>query len=118
MVMVVAFPLFAQDSTAESCAPASSRTLDLVFADPLADSEDVAVRMADVHRARIPRHVRRRPGDLEALFDAVPVHRVDVVHPHEQPHAGVRGFASVAAECHRGVAPAAAALAALAEKDL
>jgi hypothetical protein len=47
----------------------------------LADAEHVAVGMPHVHLAGVPRHIRRRPCDLDALLDAALVHFVDVVDP-------------------------------------
>src|SRR6266540_2003165 len=49
------------------------------------DPEDVAVGMAHVHLADAPRHVGRRPGDVETLLEAVPMDGVDVVHPDRHP---------------------------------
>src|SRR5438552_5309587 len=46
-----------------------------------ADSENVPVRVADVHLAGVPRHVGRRPGDIEALLNAALVNHVNVVNP-------------------------------------
>src|SRR5688572_32153937 len=45
------------------------------------DPEDMSIRMPYVHLAHVPRHVRRRPGHLEALFRAMSVHGIHVVHP-------------------------------------
>src|SRR5688572_6448686 len=57
------------------------------FLNPAADSEDVSVWVPHVHLANIPRHVGRRPGDLETLIKAALVDGVDVIHPDRHPHA-------------------------------
>jgi hypothetical protein len=47
----------------------------LPLLNPLADPEDMPVRMSHVHLANVPRHVGWRPGDFEALLKAV-LHRL------------------------------------------
>src|ERR1700694_2829203 len=53
----------------------------------LADSEDVAIWVTNVHLSDTPRLVSRRPGDVEILFQAMLVDRIDVVDPDRHPDA-------------------------------
>src|SRR4051794_12109217 len=76
----------------------------------------MAVRMAHVHLAQAPRLVSRRQGDLYALFDAVAMDGIDVLHRDRHPHAFV--LIVVHAECRGNVALAASALAVLAKENL
>src|SRR4051812_45824682 len=73
--------------------------------------------MAQVHFARMPLVVGGRPGDVQALLQAVLVDRVDVVYPHRHPATLVRDLIVPGAEGLAVGAAAAAALRALAEKD-
>jgi hypothetical protein len=82
-----------------------------------ADSENVAVRMAHVHLANIPRHVGGWPRDLETLLEAALVDRVDVVHSNRHPHALVRRIVALRPERFLDSAPASAALGVLTQKD-
>src|SRR5688572_1825913 len=82
------------------------------------DPEDMSIRMPYVHLAHVPRHVRRRPGHLEALFRAMSVHGIHVVHPDRHPHSPVCRVVAVAAEGHGKGASSAASLSVVAEKDL
>src|SRR4051812_4069817 len=72
--------------------------------------------MAHVHLADAPRLVGRRPGDLDALFDAVAMDGIDVIDPDRHPHAFV--LVIVDSERRGHVALAAPALAVLTEEDL
>jgi hypothetical protein len=49
------------------------------------NAEHVAVGMPNVHLARVPLDIRRRPRNLAALLDAARMHPVDVVDPHRHP---------------------------------
>src|SRR5688572_26821013 len=51
----------------------------------LTDSENVTVRMADVHLAHVPRHVSRWPGYLEAMIETALVSRFDIVDSDHHP---------------------------------
>src|SRR5262249_37857189 len=75
-----------------------------------ADTEDVAVRMADVHLPHAPWLVGRRPGHLEALREAPLVDGVHVVHPDRHPDALVRGIVAVGSSRFRERAPPPASL--------
>src|ERR1700677_5261666 len=63
-----------------------------------AESEDVAIRMASVHLANVPRHIGGRECDLQSSGEAMPVHLVHVVHPGRHPDALVALFVSVLLE--------------------
>src|SRR5437667_1455695 len=52
-----------------------------------ADPEHVAIRMAKVHLANVPRHIGRRKCDLQPGGDALLVHLVHIVHPDRHPDA-------------------------------
>src|SRR5215475_3580114 len=95
-------------------APRQSLTLLLFFADALANSEYMPVRMPHVHLANIPLHVRRRPSNVETLFQATLVNSINVVHPNRYPRSLVCAFISKRTERHLVVALASAALAAFA----
>ena len=73
--------------------------------------------MADVHLANAPRHICGWPRDLNILFQAVLVDRVDVVDPNTHPNAFVCFFPTVA-KSRRVRSLSASALSALAQKDL
>src|SRR5574338_16873 len=74
--------------------------------------------MSHVHLANVPRHVGRRPRNLEALVQAPPVNPVHVIHPDRHPHGTFRGLIRAGAERRTQRAPAASALPVLAEEDL
>src|SRR5215831_10111583 len=78
----------------------------------------MTVGMPHVHFANVPGHVGRRPRHFQALLDAAPVYGVDIVYPDRHPHGLLGGLVRLRAERHRLAAAAAAALPALAEKDL
>src|SRR5262245_21843807 len=84
----------------------------------LADSENVAVRVPNVHLANVPWHVGRRPGDFDPLLEAVPVHILDIIHPDRHPGALVPRLVAAGAEGHLRAAPPAATLTVLAKEDL
>src|SRR6516162_5993206 len=84
--------------------------------DPLADPEDVPVGVANMHLADVPGLVGRRVGHLDALSQAMPVNRVDVVHPDRHPDALVARLAMALCRRERALPPAA--LRALAQEDL
>jgi hypothetical protein len=72
--------------------------------------------MADVHLANTPRHVARRPGYFNTMFQATLVHGIHIVDPDRHPHALIADFAPVAERrCVRTLA--APALRALAQED-
>jgi hypothetical protein len=52
-----------------------------VLVDALADAQDVAVGVADVHLANVPRLVLGWAGDLQAVAEAGLVDLIDVVDP-------------------------------------
>ena len=90
-----------------------------VFAfDPAADSEDVAVGMADVEFANAPRHVRWRHRDLDVLLDAMTMGGVNVFDPDGHPAAFVGRLPAFLAEGKFVGATAASTLAIMTEKDL
>src|SRR6185503_4448694 len=78
----------------------------------------VAVGMTHMHLARAPGHVRRRPGDLDALLHAALVRGVDVLDPHRHPDALLERLVRPGAERHRQAGAPAAALPAFAEENL
>src|SRR2546425_12084069 len=85
--------------------------------EPLTDSEDVTIRVTHVHLADAPRHVGRRPGDVETLLQALPMNDVDIVHPDRHPDAPVGGLVAVGTEGHLHATVATTALGALAQED-
>lgn len=60
-----------------------------------ADPKHVSIRMAEMHLADVPRHIRRRKCDLQPGGKALPVRLVHVVHPNRHPDALVVLFVSV-----------------------
>src|SRR6266404_6100267 len=84
--------------------------------DSLADSEDVAVRVANMHLSDTPRFVGGRPGDLDTLFKAVLVDGIDVVDPDRHPDAMVLAIGKAPRRCQ--IAFAATALPVLTQEDL
>src|SRR5688572_22143659 len=84
----------------------------------LTNSEDVAVRMANVHLAHVPRHVGRRPGYLQSVSDTALVYRFDIFHRDHDPRALVTDFVSVRPEGDLRGSLAAPALRILTEVDL
>jgi len=61
----------------------------------LADAEDVAVWMADVHFSDVPRHVGWRKGDVESGGVAGFVDLVNIVHEDGHPDALIPRFVTV-----------------------
>ena len=81
-----------------------------------ADPEHVAIRMAEVHLADVPRHIGGRECDLQPGGHALLVHLVHVVHPDRHPDALVALFVSVLLK-RGGVCAAAAGLPAPPDKE-
>ena len=71
------------------------------------------IRMAHVHFARIPWHVCRRPGHVDALFQATLVDGINIVDPDRHPDASFGGVDGVRAEGRQVSGGAAATLAML-----
>jgi len=46
----------------------------------------MAVGVTNVHLTNVPRHVRGRPRDIEALLQATLIDVVNVIHPDRQPN--------------------------------
>ena len=84
--------------------------------DSLADSEDVAVRVAHMHLADTPRFVGGRPGDLDTLFKTVLVDGIDIVDPDRHPDAMVLAVGNAPRRCQ--IAFASTALPVLTKEDL
>src|SRR6267378_2606273 len=82
-----------------------------------ADPEHVAIGMAKVHLANVPRHIGGRKRDLQPGGDALLVHRVHVVHPDRHPDALVARFVSRLLKGGGVCAAAAASLRPLTKKD-
>src|SRR5262249_39223790 len=98
---------------------AISRVLGFLFLrlEAPAHPEHVAIGMAKVHLANVPRHIRGWKCDLQPSGDALLVHLVHVVHPDRHPDSFVSFFVSIFLE-RRGVrAAAAASLRPLTKKD-
>jgi hypothetical protein len=72
------------------------------------DAEHVAIGMAKVHLANVPRHIGGRKCDLQPGGDAMLVHLVHVVDPDRHPDAFIALFVSVLLK-RGGVRAAAAA---------
>src|SRR5580692_7836554 len=82
-----------------------------------ADPEYVAIRMAKVHLADVPRHIAGRKCNLQPGSDALLVHLVHVVHPDRHPDALVALFVSVLLKRGGVRAAAATSLRSLTKKD-
>jgi hypothetical protein len=82
-----------------------------------ADPEHVAIRMAKVHLADVPRHIAGRKCDFQPGSDALLVHLVHVVHPDRHPDTLVTLFVSVLLKRGGVRAPAATSLRPLTKKD-
>src|SRR5437899_5336002 len=74
--------------------------------------------MSHVHLPDIPRHVSRRKRHLEPCCQALSVNFINVLHPHRHPYALVPFFVSIILERSRVLAPAAASLCSLTQKNL
>jgi hypothetical protein len=59
-----------------------------------ADPEHVAIRMAKMHLANVPRHIGGRKCNLQPGGDALLVHLIHVVYPDRHPDALVALFVS------------------------
>src|SRR5262245_9093431 len=77
----------------------------------------MAIRMAEMHFAHVPRFVGRRHGDVEPGSDTNFMHLVHVVDPNRHPYAAVRRLVAFMGEGGSVGALAAPALRALAEKN-
>src|SRR5687767_13980490 len=64
----------------------------------LTDSEDVAVRVSDVHLAHVPRHVGWRPGYLEPIGETAPVICFDIFDRDHHPRTFVTDLISFRTE--------------------
>jgi len=81
------------------------------------DPEHVAIGMAKVNLANVPRHIGGRKCDLQPGGDTMLVHLVHVVHPDRHPDALVALFVSVLLKRGGVRATAAASLRPLTQKD-
>ena len=61
--------------------------LTLFFFKTVADSENMPIRVANVHFAYVTWHVGRRPGDFEPLLQAVLINGLNVIHKDAHPSA-------------------------------
>lgn len=61
----------------------------IVIVKPVADSEDVTVGVTQMHLAKAPGHVGRRPRNLEALRQAVLINGIHIVNHDANPRAFV-----------------------------
>jgi hypothetical protein len=93
--------------------PRSAGTLNCV-----ANSEDMSIRMTDVHLASIPWHIRWRPCDLYALLHTALVYDVNIVNPDRHPYRSFSGFVRFWTERLRERASPSSALSPLAKEDL
>src|ERR1039458_3887404 len=82
-----------------------------------ADPEHVAIRMAKVHLADVPRHIGGRECDLQPSGEALLVHLIHIIHPDRHPDAFVALFVSVLLKRGGVRAAAAASLRPLTKKD-
>jgi len=82
-----------------------------------ADAEDVPVGMAQMHLADVPRHVGRRPGNVQSGIDAAAMNGVHAVDEDRHPHALVGLPVLPRVEGGSVCALAATALRALKEED-
>ena len=82
-----------------------------------ADPEHVAIRMAKVHLADIPRHIGGWKCDLQPGGHALLVQLVHVVHPDRHPDALIALFVSVLLKRGGVCAAAAASLRPLTKKN-
>src|SRR5262245_57346066 len=75
------------------------------------------IGMPHVHFANVPGHVGRRPGDLEALLQALLVDGIDALSPDRHPDAFVPAFVTERPERHFGISLPAPTLTAKTQKD-
>ena len=87
----------------------------IVVIKAVSDSEDMPVRVTNVHLAQVPGHVSWWPRYFESLRETVLVNGVDIIHQDAQPHALV---ARLVVKRRPGGTFAASALAVLAQEDL
>src|SRR5215469_15818649 len=89
----------------------------LVALESLADTEHMAIGMAKVHLADVPRHIGRRKCHLKPGGDTVLVHFFHVVHPDRHPDSLVAFFVSALLKRGGIRTTAAASLRPLTKKD-
>src|SRR6516162_2188815 len=82
-----------------------------------ADAEHMAIGMAKVHLADVPRHIGGRKCDLQPGGEALLVHLVHVVDPDRHPDALIALFVSLLLKGGGVRATAAASLRPLTKKD-
>src|SRR5215510_10968410 len=85
---------------------------------PSPDPEHMSVRMAYMHLANAPGHVRRWEDYFDSLFDTFAVRSVDVFDKPRHPHTFVGGLIAVGAERTRVRTFSASALPIVAQEDL
>src|SRR5437667_2680148 len=90
----------------------------LLFLQSLSDAEHMAVGMSHVHFSHVPGHVRRRPGHLDALLNAVFIDGIHVLDPPAHPAAFVLRLVLETREGARVLPFPASSLAAATHKDL
>src|SRR5213594_653020 len=78
----------------------------------------MAVGMSHVHFPHVPRHVRRRPGHLDALLNALVIDGIHVLDPPAHPAAFVLRLVLETREGARVLSFAASPLPAATHKDL
>ena len=108
--------MYGESKQSVACFPHSRARL-RVRGEAAADSEDVAVRVANMHLADMPRHVCGRPGDFQVLIDTATVDGIDIVDPDGHPDALVDRVVADGTEGRCDGAPPPATLAALAQQD-
>src|SRR4030095_14976334 len=86
----------------------------LFILNPLGDSEHMPVWVPHMHLANIPRHVGRRPSDLESVLNAAFVNGVNIADPNRHPHPLVGRFVAFRTERHLDRTPATTTLTVLA----
>src|SRR5436190_20363868 len=90
----------------------------LLFLQSLSDAEHMAVGMSHVHFPHVPRHVRRRPGHLDALLHALFIDGIHVLNPPAHPAAFVLRLILETREGARVLPLPASPLAAATHEDL
>src|SRR5688572_17557761 len=88
-----------------------------LLANPLADSEDMTIRMPHMHFANVPGHVGWRPGDVQTLVEATLVNDVHIFHPDGHPSSLVSRFVAIRTKRPAVRSLTSAALTALAQED-
>src|SRR3989442_9722777 len=90
----------------------------LLFLESLSDAEHMAVGMSHVHFPHVPRHVRRRPGHLDALLNAFSIDGIHVLDPPAHPAPFVLRLVLETREAARVIPFPASSLATAAHTDL